>query len=66
MEAGEGDLRGHSVSLRAVGSYPAPTRISEFRQKHLDELEDLFWRVFQICQRMGLVTLGNLALDGTR
>lgn len=49
-----------------AGNHPDHTRISEFRRKHLDELEDLFVQVFQICQRMGLVELGNVALDGTK
>jgi len=50
----------------AAGNHPDHTRISEFRRKHLDELEELFLQVFQICQRMGLVELGNVALDGTK
>ncbi|MCS4198368.1 IS1182 family transposase [Salinibacter ruber] len=49
-----------------AGNHPDHTRISEFRRKYLDELEDLFLQVFQICQRMGLVELGNVALDGTK
>jgi transposase len=49
-----------------AGNHPDHTRISEFRRKHLEELEDLFLQVFQICQRMGLVELGNVALDGTK
>lgn len=49
-----------------AGNHPDHTRISEFRRKHLEELEDLFVQVFQICQRMGLVELGNVALDGTK
>jgi len=49
-----------------AGNHPDHTRIAEFRRKHLDELEDLFLQVFQICQRMGLVELGDVALDGTK
>ena len=49
-----------------AGNHPDHSRISEFRRKHLEELEDLFLQVFQICQRMGLVELGNIALDGTK
>ncbi len=49
-----------------AGNHPDHTRISEPSRKHLDELEDLFLQVFQICQRMGLVELGNVALDGTK
>jgi transposase len=49
-----------------AGNHPDHSRIAEFRRKHLDELEDLFLQVFQICQRMGLVELGDVALDGTK
>lgn len=49
-----------------AGNHPDHTRISEFRRKHLDELEELFLQIFKICQRAGLVELGNLALDGTK
>lgn len=46
--------------------HPDHTRISEFRRKHLAELEDLFLQVLKICRRTGLVKLGNVALDGTK
>ena len=49
-----------------AGNHPDHSRIAEFRRKHLDELEDLFLQVFQICQHMGLVELGDVALDGTK
>ena len=48
-----------------AGNHPDRSRISEFRRKHLEELEDLFLQVFQICQRAGLVELGSVALDGS-
>lgn len=50
----------------AAGHHPDHTRIAEFRRKHLEELKDLFTQVFQICQRAGLVKLGEVALDGTK
>jgi transposase len=50
----------------AAGNRPDHSRIAEFRRKYLDELEDLFVQVFQICQHMGLVELGAVALDGTK
>lgn len=37
--------------------------ISKFRRKHLNEVGDLFLQVFHICQGMGLVELGNAALE---
>ena len=49
-----------------AGSHPDHTRIAEFRRKHLEELKELFLQVFQICQRMGLVELSDVALDGTK
>jgi len=49
-----------------AGNHPDHSRIAEFRRKHLDELEDLFLQVFQICQHMGLVEFGDVALDGTK
>lgn len=49
-----------------AGNHPDHTRISEFRRKHLKELREIFVQVLQICERMGLVELGDLALDGTK
>lgn len=48
------------------GHHPDHTRIAEFRRKHLDELREIFVQVLQICDRMGLVELGDIALDGTK
>lgn len=48
------------------GNHPDHTRISEFRRKHLEELKEVFVQVLQICDRMGLVELGDIALDGTK
>lgn len=46
--------------------HPDHSRIAEFRRVHLDELSDIFVQVLQICNRMGLVELGDIALDGTK
>ena len=40
--------------------------ISEFRRLHLSELEGLFVQVLRLCQRVGLVKLGHVSLDGTK
>lgn len=40
--------------------------ISDFRQRHLEALTDLFVQVLQVCRRAGLVTFGVVALDGTK
>ena len=40
--------------------------ISDFRQRHLAALEALFVQVLWLCRQAGLVTLGHVALDGTK
>jgi transposase len=45
---------------------PDHSRISDFRLVHLDALAGLFMQVLRLCQKAGLVSLGNVALDGTK
>jgi transposase len=45
---------------------PDHSRISDFRLVHLDALAELFVQVLRLCQKAGLVSLGNVALDGTK
>ena len=45
---------------------PDHSRISDFRLVHLDALADLFVQVLRLCQKAGLVSLGHVALDGTK
>ena len=45
---------------------PDHSRIADFRRRHLDALAGLFIRVLRLCQRAGLVSLGTVALDGTK
>jgi len=40
--------------------------LSEFRRKHGDQLKDLFIQVVLIAREMGLVSLSQLAYDGTK
>jgi len=50
-----------------VGSQRPDFRtISDFRKLHLQALADLFVQILQIAGEMGLVKLGNLALDGSK
>lgn len=50
-----------------VGSQRPDFRtISDFRKIHLQALADLFVEILQIAGEMGLVKLGNLALDGSK
>jgi len=40
--------------------------ISDFRKRHLQALGDLFVQVLKLCRGAGLVSLGHVALDGTK
>jgi transposase len=40
--------------------------ISEFRRRHYAALSALFVQVLKLCAQAGLVTLGHVALDGTK
>ena len=40
--------------------------ISDFRKRHLPALGERFTQVLQLCQKAGLVSLGHVALDGTK
>jgi len=45
---------------------PDHSRISDFRRRHLTALSGLFVQVLRLCQKAGLVSLGHVALDGTK
>ena len=45
---------------------PDHSRIADFRRRHLDALAGLFIQVLRLCQRAGLVSMGTVALDGTK
>ncbi|MDQ3071596.1 MAG: IS1182 family transposase [Acidobacteriota bacterium] len=45
---------------------PEHRTVCEFRRRHLPALGALFVQVLKICQKMGLVKLGHVALDGTK
>jgi transposase len=50
----------------AAGDPPDFRTISEFRKRHLQALARLFVQVLQLAEKAGLVTLGHVALDGTK
>jgi transposase len=56
------------VDFMAVTARQSPDfrTISDFRKRHLSALSGLFTQVLQLCQQAGLVTLGHVALDGTK
>ena len=45
---------------------PDHSRISDFRRRHLPALAGLFVQVLRLCHKAGLVSLGQVALDGTK
>lgn len=50
----------------AANQHPDHDTIATFRQQHLNALAGLFIQVLRLCQRAGLVKLGNVAIDGTK
>jgi hypothetical protein len=50
----------------AAGQAPDFRSIARFRRRHLDALAGLLLQSLQLAQRMGLVTMGRVALDGTK
>jgi transposase len=45
---------------------PAFQRISDFRRRHLPQMQALFIEVLALCREAGLLKVGRLALDGTK
>jgi len=50
----------------AANNTPDFRTISDFRKDHLQALAGLFLQVLKLCQKTGLVSLGHVALDGTK
>jgi len=50
----------------AADQHPDHDTIAAFRQEQLANLSQLFVEVLRLCQRAGLVKLGQVALDGTK
>ena len=50
----------------AGGEHPHFTTINEFRLRHRDAFGELFHQVLEDCMSAGLVTLGHVAIDGTK
>ncbi|MEB3352923.1 MAG: IS1182 family transposase [Cyanobacteriota bacterium] len=45
---------------------PDHSRISEFRRRNLEALSELFVQILRLCQASGMVSLGHVALDGSK
>ena len=50
----------------AANQHPDHDTIANFRKQHLDQLAETFIQVLRMCQKAGLVKLGNVAIDGTK
>ena len=52
--------------MLTANQQPDHRRISEFRRRNLDALKGLFVQILRLCQKAGMVSLGHVALDGTK
>lgn len=50
----------------AANQHPDHDTIANFRREHLEALAGLFVQALRLCQKAGLVKLGNVAIDGTK
>ena len=55
-----------AVRYLAADQHPDHSSIAGFRQRHLDALAGLFVEVLRLCQKAGMVRLGEIAIDGTK
>ncbi len=56
------------VAFRWLATQQAPDfrSIGRFRERHLAALANVFLQALQLCQAAGMVSLGKVALDGTK
>jgi transposase len=56
------------VAFRVIVGEDIPDfrRVSEFRRRHLEQMQSLFIEVLALCREAGLLNVGRLALDGTK
>jgi transposase len=50
----------------AANQHPDHDTLAHFRRQHLEALASLFLQALRLCQKAGLVKLGNVAIDGTK
>ena len=57
-----------NVAFRYLSAdqHPDHDTLAAFRQQHLEALGGLFVQALRLCQKAGLVKLGNVAIDGTK
>jgi len=58
----------HRVPFRILTAdqHPDHDTIAEFRKRHLKALSGFFVQILRLCQKVGLVKLGHVSLDGTK
>ena len=56
------------IAYRVITANQAPdhSTIARFRARHAGELAELFGQILGLCAKAGLVSVGTIALDGTR
>lgn len=56
------------IAYRVITANQVPdhSTIARFRARHADELAELFGQILGLCAKAGLVSVGTIALDGTR
>ena len=57
-----------SVAFRfvAANQHPDHDTIAAFRRRFLKQIEELFVQVLMLAREMGVLTMGTIALDGTK
>ena len=50
----------------AANQHPDHDSVATFRRTHLEDLNEVFMQVLNLCREMGLVSLGLIAIDGTK
>ena len=57
-----------SVAFIYLAAYQKPDfrTISDFRKNHIQELKVLFQQIVHLCRKMGMVSLGHVAIDGSK
>src|SRR3984885_12413768 len=57
-----------NVAFRYLSAdqHPDHDTLSAFRQQHVEALAELFVQALRLCQKAGLVKLGNVSIDGTK
>ncbi len=61
------DCRENNVYLYLGGGITPDFRtICEFRKRHFELIKDFFKQIVLMCHQLGMVKIGNIALDGTK